>query len=128
VLEEQGAANVNENRSEVEREAHDFMEENEPLLDEAGYAALQRVVTQGSYVGTDLANEVTEAANQYATANRALAEAVRNSGTRPRRIYELERDVEQLRPIYKRKKALHEEFSAFLDRATSAYEREGGEL
>jgi hypothetical protein len=104
------------------------MEENEGLLDEGGYATLQRVVTQGSHVGKDLAEETTEVTNQYAAANRAFAEAVRNPNTRPRTIFELERDVERLKPIYEHKKGLHDEFSDFMARAASAYEREGGDL
>jgi hypothetical protein len=119
---------LSEHQSDVERRAQEFMEENEGLLDEGGYATLQRVVTQGSHVGKDLAEETTEAANQYAAANRAFAEAVRNTNTRPRTIFELEREVERLKPIYEHKKGLHDEFSAFVARAASAYEREGGDL
>jgi len=108
--------------------AQEFMEENEVLLDKGDYATLQRVVTQGSHVGTELAEEVREAANRYAAANRAFAEAMRNTSTRPLKIYELEGEVERLKPIYEHKKGLSEEFSAFMARAASAYEREGGEL
>lgn len=43
-------------------------------------------------------------------------------------MYELEREVEQLKPVYERKKQLNEEYGAFTDRAASAYKREGGEL
>lgn len=128
VPETEGEVNLSEHQSDVERRAQEFMEDTEGLLDEGGYATLQRVVTQGSHVGTELAKETTEAANQYAAANRAFAEAVRNSNTRPRTIFELEREVERLKPIYEHKKDLHDEFSDFMARAASAYEREGGEL
>jgi hypothetical protein len=128
VPETEGEVNLREHQSDVERRAQEFMEDTEGLLDEGGYATLQRVVTQGSYVGTELAKETTEAANQYAAANRAFAEAVRNSNMRPRTIFELEREVERLKPIYEHKKDLHDEFSDFMARAATAYEREGGEL
>lgn len=73
----EGAAQVNEAPSETEREAQEFMDENEDLLDDAGFTTLQRLVTQGSYIGKDLADDVTEAANRYAAAARALTEAIR---------------------------------------------------
>jgi hypothetical protein len=126
--EEEGVAQVDEARSDAEREAQEFMNENEGLLDQGGFTTLQRLVTQGSYIGKDLAEELTETANAYAAANRSFAEAIKNSSTRPRRIFELEREVERLKPDYERKKQLNEEYGAFLDRAASAYEREGGEL
>jgi hypothetical protein len=130
VSEADGAADVSdsETQSDVERRAQEFMEENEVLLDKDGYATLQRVVIQGSHVGTELADKVTEAANRYAAANRAFAEAMRNTSTRPLKIYELEGDVEWLKPIYEHQNGLHEELSAFMARVASAYEREGGEL
>ncbi|QIN82791.1 hypothetical protein GBA63_09110 [Rubrobacter tropicus] len=127
-VEAEGAALVDQTPSEAEREAQKFMNENEDLLDEGGYATLQRLLTQGFHASKDLTVELTETAKQYAPARRALNEAMRNPNTRPRRMYELEREVEQLRPIYERKKRLNEKFSEFLDRAASAYEREGGEL
>jgi hypothetical protein len=130
VSEADGAADVSdrETQSDVERRAQEFMEENEVLLDKGGYATLQRVVTQGSHIGIELTNDVTEVANRYAAANRAFAEAMRNTSMRPLKIYEVEREVERLKPIYEHKKGLNEEFSTFMARAASAYEREGGEL
>jgi hypothetical protein len=130
VSEADGAADVSdsETQSDVERRAQDFMEENEVLLDKGGYATLQRVVTQGSHIGIELTNDVTEVANRYAAANRAFAEAMRNTSTRPLKIFEVEREVERLKRIYEHKKGLNEEFSTFMARAASAYAREGGEL
>jgi hypothetical protein len=130
VSEAAGARDVSdsETQSDVERRAQEFIEENEVLLDNGGYATLQRVVTHSAHIGTELAEEVTEATNRYAAANRAFTGAIRNTSTRPRKIYELEREVERLKPIYEHKKGLNEKFTAFMERAASAYEREGGEL
>jgi hypothetical protein len=89
---------------------------------------LQRLLTQGFNASRDLYVELAETARQYAPARRVLNEAIKNPNTRPRRMYELERQVEQLEPVYKRKKRLNDEFDKFLDRAKSAYKREGGEL
>jgi hypothetical protein len=125
---EEGAAQVDEVRSNAEREAQEFMDENEGLLDKGGFTTLQRLVTQGSYIGKDLTEDLTETTNELVAANRSLAGAVKNSSTRPRRIFELERDVERLKPVYERKKQLNEEYGAFLDRAATAYKRKGGEL
>lgn len=124
----EGASQVDDAPSDAEREAQEFMDENEDLLDEGGYATLQRLLTQGFNVSKDLTIELAETARLYAPARRALNEAMKNPNTRPRRIYELEREVEQLEPVYKRKKRLNDEFDKFLDRAKSAYEREGGTL
>jgi hypothetical protein len=126
--EAEGAAQVDEAVSEAEHEAQEFMDENEDLLDEGGYATLQRIVTQGLYASRDLSVDVTGTANQLAAANQALAEAIRNPNTRPRKLFELEREVERLKPVYDRKNQLIEELSAFMDRAKLAYKREGGEL
>jgi hypothetical protein len=41
--EEEGAANVIESQSDVEREAREFMEENELLLNEGGISTLQKI-------------------------------------------------------------------------------------
>jgi hypothetical protein len=126
--EAEGAAQVDDAPGDAEREAQEFMDENEDLLDEGGYATLQRLLTQGYKAKRDLIVELTEVTKRYASAKRALNEAVGNSSMRARRIYELEREVERLKPVLERKKRLNEEFTEFIDRAESAYKREGGEL
>jgi hypothetical protein len=92
VPEEEGAANVSESQSDVEREACEFMEENEPLLNEGGVSALQKIYVQGAPITTDLSAEAVDAANELADATRALAETMRNPATRPRETFERERD------------------------------------
>lgn len=126
--EAEGTAQVDEVVSEAEHEVQEFMDENEELLDEGGYAALQRLVTQGLYVSRDLSVDATETTNQLTAATRSFTEAIKDPNTRPRKLFELERGVERLKQVYKRKNQLIEEFSAFMDRAKSAYKREGGKL
>ena len=128
VVEAEGAANVSETQSDVEQAAQEFMDENEPLLDEGGVATLQKVIIQASSIFTELSAEGVEAANHYATTTRSLAEAIRDPATRPRRVSELELEKKQLQPIYERKNRLIEDFRAFIDRANAAYEEKGGEI
>lgn len=124
----EGAAQVDDTPSDAEREAQEFMDENEGLLNKGGYATLQRLLTQGFRAQENLTVELAETTKQHTAARRALNEAIGNPNTRPMKMYELEREVEQLEPSVERKKRLYEEFGVFIERAKSAYKREGGEL
>lgn len=124
----EGAAQVDEARSEVEREAQEFIDDNEDLLDEGGYATLQKVLMHASRIATDLSLETVHVTNRLTAAQRAVNEGVQNPTMRPRRLFELERERDRLEPIYERKKRAWDDFSAFIERVKLAYEREGGEL
>src|SRR5215217_2349307 len=128
VPEEEGAANVIESQSDVEREAREFIEENEPLLNEGGISTLQKIYVQGAPITTDLSAEAVEATNELADATKALAEATRNPATRPRETFEREREIDRLKPIQERKNRGFEDFSAFMDQVEAAYDQQGGNL
>ncbi len=114
--------------TDIEREAREFIEENEPLLNEGGISTLQKVFVQGAPITTDLSAEAVETANELAAATNALAEAIRNPATRPRKTFELEREIDRLKPIYERKKRAFDDFSALVERVKAAYEQKGGKL
>ncbi len=126
VPEAEGAANVSESQSDVEREAREFMEVNEPLLNEGGISTLQKIYVQGAAIAQDLSADAVETTNALTAATKALAEATRNPAAKPRETFEREREVERLKPIHERKTAAFEEFSAFIDRVKAAYEEQGG--
>ena len=126
--EAEGAAQVDEARSDTEREAQEFMDENEDLLDEGGYATLQKIFIQASGIAKELSAETVEVTNRLAAAQRAVNEGVQDPSIRPRRLFELERERDRLEPTYERKKRAWDNFSAFIERVKSAYVREGGEL
>ena len=117
-----------ESQSDVEREAREFMEENELLLNEGGISTLQKIYVQGAPITTDLSAEAVEATNELAAATKALAEATRNPATRPRETFEREREIDRLKPIQERKNRAFEDFSAFMDRVKAAYDQQGGNL
>jgi hypothetical protein len=124
----EGATNVSESQSDIEHEAQEFMEENEPLLDEGGFDTLHKMLLQGLRISKDLKEETEAAGNTFAAATRALTEAIKNPTTRPRKVFELERERDRLKPTYERKNRMSEEFSAFIDRAKAAYKQRGGEI
>lgn len=124
----EGAAQVDEARSDVEREAQEFIDENEDLLDEGGYATLQKVFIHASSIATELSAETVDVTNRLAAAQRAVNEGVQGPTMRPRRLFELERERDRLEPTYERKKRAWDDFSDFVERVKSAYKREGGEL
>jgi hypothetical protein len=85
------------------------------------------VIIQASNIFTKLSAEGVEAANRYAATTRALAGAIRDPATRPRRVSELELETEQLRVIHERKNRIIEDFDDFLGQANAAYkEKDGG--
>ena len=128
VAEAGGVENVSETQSDIERAAQEFMDENEPLLDEGGIATLQKVIIQGANIFTELSAEVVEAANRYTVATQALTAAIENPATRPRRVSELELERDRLQPVYERKNRICEVFRTFIDRAKAAYEEKGDEI
>lgn len=119
---------MDEARSDAERKAQEFMDENEDLLDEGGYATLQKIFIESSSIATELSAETVNATNRLAAAQRAVNEGTKDPTVRPRKLFELERKRDWLRPTYERKRRAWDDFSAFIERVKSAYRREGGEL
>jgi hypothetical protein len=128
VPEAEGAADVSEPQSDVEREAKEFMEENELLLNVGGYATLQKVVMQASRIAKDLSAERIEAADRLKTAARDFGKAVRDPTTRPLMMHRLELEQEQAKEVLDRKERIGEDFNAFFERAVSAYRQERGKV
>lgn len=119
---------MSENQSDAEREAREFMEENEPLTNEGGISTLEKIYVQGAAIAQNLSADAVETANELIAATKALTEAIRNPAAKPRETFKFEREVERLKPIQERKHTAFEEFSAFIDRVKVAYEEQGGSL
>jgi hypothetical protein len=70
-------------QSGVEREAREFAEENESIVEEGGLQAVQRVFVQGAEITQAWSREAVEAANYAASVTRDLAAAIRDHSTVP---------------------------------------------
>ena len=108
-------------RSEAEEQAERFISENEPLLEEGGPSALGRVITHGANIATALSNETIQLSDELVAATNELAAAIGDPQTSPSSIDALEKRRAELRPIYDRKAAAFDRFSAFMDRVQAAY-------
>ena len=111
--------------SDVERQANEFMEENQPLLEDGSLSVVQRIFVQGAQIARSLSDETVDVANNLTAVTRSLAAAIRDPSTRPREIQDLETEREHLLPIYERKSAAFQRFSDFMDRVDEARSRRG---
>lgn len=107
---------VPESYEDVTREIRRFIEENEPLLEDASPLVLGRIFTQGARIFTTINSEIVEGANQAAAAKRALAAAITDPGTPPRRLRELEQEEARASRVHKARAAASNELDEFLHR------------
>lgn len=126
--EAEGAAQVDDAPSDVEREAQEFRDESEDLLDKAGFTTLHKVVMQAARITEDFSAERIEAANRLKAATQAFREAAENPNTRPLKMYRLEQEQEQAKEVLDRKHRAGEDFNNFFNRAVSAYKQKGGKV
>lgn len=103
-------------RSDIEREARGFVEENEPLLNGGSATVLGQVFVQGANIFTAFSEEAIEAANRAASAKNALADAIRNPATPARRLQELEAEEARASEIHEGRLATYQELNDLLER------------
>jgi hypothetical protein len=101
---------------DVTREIRGFIEENEPLLKVASPLVLGRIFTQGSRIFTTINDEVVEATNRAAAAKRALAAAITDATTLPRRLQELEAEEVRASRVHKARMEASTRLDDFLRR------------
>ncbi len=101
-------------RSSVEQQAKDFVEENRPLLDDGEPMAINRVFTQGARISVALSAEAVEAANEATAATREVTRAVRNRATPAVVLNRLEKKRKELAEIAATKRQRFEEFDDFM--------------
>ncbi len=102
--------------SDIERQARAFVEENESLLSGGSPTVLGRVYVQGANIFVAFNEEVIEAANRAASAKNALADAIRNPTTPPRRLQELEEEEARASGVYEARITASRELDDFLQR------------
>lgn len=107
-------------RSPVEQQAKDFVEENRPLLDGGEPVAIDRVFAQGARIAVALSAEAVEAANKATAATRELTTAVRNRATPAVELNRLEKKRKRLTEISARKRQRFKEFDDFMEEAEAA--------
>lgn len=115
-LSPEAAPQIPEHYEDVTREIRRFIEENEPLLEDASPLVLGRIFTQGARIFTTISNEVVEGTNRAAAAKRALAAAIRDASTPPRRLRELEEEEAHASRVHKARAAASNELDEFLRR------------
>ncbi len=101
---------------DVTREIRGFIEESEPLLQKASSTTLGRVFVHGANIFTTINEEVIEGAQRTTVAKNALAAAIRNPATPPRRLHELEAEEARASEVHGARMAASKELSDFLDR------------
>lgn len=101
---------------DVTREIRRFVEEYEPLLDDASPLVLGRIYTQGVRIFTTINDEVIEGANRATAAKKALAAAIRDNNTPPMRLQELEGEETLASQVYEARIAASKQLGDFLDR------------
>ena len=112
---------------DVTREIRRFIEENEPLLDDASALVLGRIFTQGARIFTTMSDEVVEGTNRAAAAKRELAAAIRDPSTPPNRLCELEAEEARASRVYAARVAASKELDDFLHRVQSLLPKQSTE-
>ena len=111
---------------DVTREIRGFIEENEPLLEDASPLILGRIFTQGARIFTTINDEVVTATNEAATAKRALAAAITDRSTPPSRLKELETEEARASKVHKARTAASAQLDDFLHRLQALMRARGG--
>ena len=101
---------------DVTREIRGFIEENEPLLAEASSTTLERVFVHGANIFTTISDEVIEGTQLATAAKNALAAAIRNPATPPRRLHELDVEEKRASEVYEARTAASQQLNDFLGR------------
>src|SRR5215218_3839388 len=101
---------------DVAREIRGFIQENEPLLEGASPLILGRIFTQGAQIFTTINDEVVVATDNAAAAKRALAAAITDPSTPPKRLRELEAEEAHASRVYEARTAASKELDDFLRR------------
>ena len=113
--------------SAVEVKAREFVDEYAGLVEEAGPLALNLIAREGTLLGIELSDEITEAANRYAG---ALNDASRlaNRGASAKEVAVIEAAVPHLKKEYERMMDLATELNDLTDRAMERVERPDAEV
>lgn len=74
----------------TEREAREFIAENEPLLPDARQSTLGHIIVQGSEIATRLSDEIVAEMDERTKAANELEAAIRDPKTKPKRLHVLE--------------------------------------
>lgn len=101
-------------RSNIEQQAKDFVEENRPLLDGGEPVAINRVFTLGARISVALSAEAVEAANGATAATEKVTNGVRNRSTPAVELNRLEKKRKELSEIAARKRQRFLEFDDFM--------------
>ncbi len=107
-------------RSNIEQQAKDFVEENRLLLDGGEPVAINRVFTLGARISVALSAEAVEAANEATEATEKVTKAVRNRSTPAVELNRLEKKRKKLTEIAARKRQWFEEFDDFMKEVEAA--------
>jgi hypothetical protein len=113
---EEAPTQVTDLYEDVTREIRGFIEENEPLLEDASSLVLGRIFTQGVQIFTTINEEVVDGTNSAAAAKRALAAAITDPTTPASRLGALEAEEERLSRINAARTAASKELDNFLRR------------
>jgi hypothetical protein len=111
---------------DVTREIRGFIEENEPLMEDASPLILGRIFTQGAGIFTTINAEVVEATNEAAAAKRALAAAITDRSTPARRLRELEAEEARASQVHRARTAASSQLDDFLHRLQALMRARGG--
>ena len=114
--EEEAPPQIPELYEDVTREIRGFIEDNEPLLENASPLVLGQIFTQGVQIFTTINEEVVDGTNSAAAAKRALAAAITDPATPASRLGELEAEEARLSRINAARTAASEELDNFLRR------------
>jgi hypothetical protein len=101
---------------DITREIRGFIEENEPLLEDASPLVLGRIFTQGVRIFTTINEEVVDGTNSAAAAKRALAAAIMDPTIPASRLGELEAEEARLSRMNAARTAASKELDNFLRR------------
>jgi hypothetical protein len=103
-----------------ERETIRFCEENEPLLEEAGDVARQRIFTQGASLIGHLSSDVTLASDRAVAAADRLAEAIKDTKVSPKEVAAREATYNKELRVFKRREATFKRLEELLNEAQPA--------
>ena len=105
---------------EAQREAIAFMEENEPFIEDGGPSTLQRIVIDGSTILIKLGKELQESTEALTKNQWALVDATEKKAP-TKKLHALEVEERRLKRVISVKKAAHDHFDTFWNRANGAY-------
>ena len=120
------APRVPELYEDVTRTIQGFIEENEPLLEDASPLILGRIFTQGAGIFTTINDEVVMATNEAAAAKSALAAAITDKSTPPPRLRELEAEEARASQVHQARAAASKQLDDFLHRLQALMRARGG--